>query len=85
MPDISFDLRAAIARHPWPAVAIAFAAGAGLALAERSRSTLVRAAALAAGSVLIAGVRELAARELARHARSWLDKRERKYARSATG
>lgn len=83
MPEPSFDLRATIRRHPWPAVAIALCAGGGLALAERSRSALVRVAALAAGSALVAAARELAVRELAAHARSWSDQRDRAYARDA--
>ena len=77
MLEPSFELRATIRRHPWAAVAIALFAGGGLALAERSRSTLVRMAALAGGSALVAAARELAVIEIAAHARSWLDQRDR--------
>jgi hypothetical protein len=74
------DVRAKIVRQPWPAVAIAFGVGAAIGLAERSRNLLVRAAAFAAGSVLVAWGREQAVEALAFHARSWLDARDRAFA-----
>ena len=75
-----FDLKKAVIAHPWAAVALAFAAGAGIALGERSQRSLVRATSLALGGALAAALREVAARGLAKQARSWLDARERPYA-----
>ena len=77
-----FDLNKAVVAHPWVAVAVAFAAGAGIALGERSRRSLVRATSLALGSALAAALREGATRGLAKHARSWLDERDRPYAQA---
>lgn len=74
-----FDLRKAVAAHPWAAVALAFATGAGIALGERSRRSLVRATSLAVGGALAAALRQVATRGLANHARSWLDERDRRY------
>jgi len=77
-----FDLKKAVIAHPWTAVALAFAAGAGIALGERSRRSLVRATSLVLGSAFAAALREGAMRGLAKHARSWLDERDRPYAQA---
>lgn len=71
----SFDMRSAIVRHPYLAVAAAAMAGAAFACAERSRSVLLRATVVTISGVLFSLVRERAAVELEQWAKSWLDQR----------
>jgi len=84
MSMLPSSARETIVRYPWSCLGLAFLAGAGIAFGERSRSTLFRLAALAAGSAAVAAVRELAASEFADYARTWLDERNMKQTKRAT-
>lgn len=74
-------LRNVVVLHPWSSVALALAAGGWLALVE-PRGTGRRILTSLLGSVVLAALRERAARDLATQARSWIDARTRTHARS---